>query len=97
MLKMNSAKSYKILILIVAMVMSFVTAFALMVSKTAFAEDGEVFRPSYVNVYDQDDKCLDDKRGVGRNLLETTSQHYRCKCNKCYLRVKLHNLFCNNL
>ena len=61
MLKMNSAKSYKILILIVAMVMSFVTAFALMVSKTAFAEDGEVFRPSYVNVYDQDDKCLDAK------------------------------------
>ncbi len=61
MLKMNSAKSYKILILIVATVMSFVMAFALMASKTTFAEEGEVFRPGYVNVYDQDDKCLDDK------------------------------------
>ncbi len=61
MLKMNSAKSYKILLLIVAMVMSFVMAFALMASKTTLAEEGEVFRPSYVNVYDQDDKCLDDK------------------------------------
>ena len=64
MLKMKSAKSYKILILLFAMVMFVATALAFAPKGSALAEDGQsasVYRPDYLTVYDGEGNELSNK------------------------------------
>ena len=70
MLKMKSAKSYKILILFVVMVSFLISGFCLMGRTSALAENTtDVYRPGYVSVYDGDEKLSEAVKYSNNNIV----------------------------